>query len=82
MARSFLQITGFPRDLKSKIKRLAQLNNISCSELIRLSIEAKLSAYEAEAPAQTQRIVKQPGEKTCPDLMEPLQHHAGGQNIP
>lgn len=34
-------------DLKVRVKRLARQNNMTCSELIRLSIEAKLPAHEA-----------------------------------
>jgi len=34
-------------ELKDRAKRLARLNNMTCSELIRLSIEAKLPDYES-----------------------------------
>lgn len=47
MAKKCLKIIVIPCDLKDRVKRLARLNGMSCSELIRLSIEAKLPDYEA-----------------------------------
>ena len=34
-------------ELKARAERLARLNNMTCSDLIRLSIEARLPDYEA-----------------------------------
>lgn len=47
MVKKCFKIIVIPCDLKDKVKRLARLNGVSCSELIRLSIEAKLPDYEA-----------------------------------
>lgn len=80
MARNCLKIIWLPCDLKSKVKRLARLNNISCSELIRLSIEAKLPDYEAGPLVQAKSGAKQP--KLCTALMKPLRHRPGGSDIP
>jgi hypothetical protein len=44
------KIIWIPCDLKVKVKKLAHLNGITCSDLIRLSIEAKLPDYEAGRP--------------------------------
>jgi hypothetical protein len=35
-----------PGDLKERVQRLARLNNITCCELVRLSISVKLADYE------------------------------------
>ncbi|MBU4199409.1 MAG: ribbon-helix-helix domain-containing protein [Verrucomicrobia bacterium] len=47
MVRKCLKIIWLPCDLKARVKRLARVNGMTASELIRLSIEARLPDYEA-----------------------------------
>jgi len=47
MAKKRPKVIWLPSGLKARAKRLARLNNMTCSDLIRLSIEAKLPDYEA-----------------------------------
>lgn len=47
MGKKCPKIIWIPCDLKAKVKKLARLNGMTCSDLIRLSIEAKLPDYEA-----------------------------------
>ena len=45
--RELRKIIRFPGDLKAKVKRLARLNNMTYSDLIRLCIETKLPDHES-----------------------------------
>lgn len=47
MGKKCPKIIWIPCDLKARVKKLARLNGMTCSDLIRLSIEAKLPDYEA-----------------------------------
>ena len=47
MGKKRLKIVWIPCDLKARVKKLACLNGMTCSDLIRLSIEIKLPDYEA-----------------------------------
>lgn len=47
LRKNCLKIIWIPCDLKARVKKLACLNGMTCSDLIRLSIEAKLPDYEA-----------------------------------
>lgn len=46
MSGKCVNLIRLPCDLKAKVKQLAQSNGLTCSELIRLSIEAKLPDCE------------------------------------
>lgn len=46
MEMKCLKIIWLPCDLKAKVGRLARLNGMTSSELIRLSLEARLHEYE------------------------------------
>lgn len=50
MVQKRLKIIRLPCELKTKVKRLARLNGLTSSELIRLSIEIKLPYYETSQP--------------------------------
>ena len=47
MKEKCLKFVWMSCDLKARAERLARLNNMTCSELVRLSIETKLPNYEA-----------------------------------
>ena len=47
MSEKRLKFISVPCDLKAKVKRLARQNDMTCSDLIRLSIEVKLPDCEA-----------------------------------
>jgi len=46
MTKRCSKIVWIPCDLSAMVKRLAHLNDMTSSDLIRLSIEAKLPDYE------------------------------------
>lgn len=46
MNRVVLRYVGIPRGLDARLKRLAQRNGLTPSDLIRLAIEARLPDYE------------------------------------
>ena len=47
MSEKRLKFISVPCDLKAKVKRLARQNDMTCSDLIRLSIETQLPDCEA-----------------------------------